>query len=200
MPVSLHEWESFYVITGSSGAALTGLMFVVIALAADRMPNTPHDALGAFSTPTIAHFAIVLLLASIMTMPLHSVTSLSICLGASALIGLAFAVRAGVRMKRLEVYDAVAEDWAFNVIVPFAAYLVLLVSALLLGRAQERVLFVVGATVLLLLFLGIRNAWDVAVFLVTTRPAADSTPATANSAPTPPSAKTKRKSRSSRHG
>lgn len=29
------EWETFYVIVGSSAGALTGLMFVVIALVAD---------------------------------------------------------------------------------------------------------------------------------------------------------------------
>jgi hypothetical protein len=31
----LVAWESFYVIVGSSGAALTGLQFVVIALIAE---------------------------------------------------------------------------------------------------------------------------------------------------------------------
>lgn len=168
VPLSLHEWESFYVITGSSGAALTGLMFVVVALAADRMGKTPPDGLGAFSTPTVAHFAVVLLLASVMTMPLHRVISLSICLGACAVVGLVSTVRAGMRMRRLETYAAVAEDWIWNVILPSAAYVVLLCCALLLGQAQESVLFVVAAIVLALLFIGIHNAWDVAVFLVTT--------------------------------
>jgi hypothetical protein len=31
----LADWESFYVIVGSSAGALTGLMFVVITLVAD---------------------------------------------------------------------------------------------------------------------------------------------------------------------
>ena len=31
----LAEWEGFYVIVGTSAAALTGLMFVVIAVVAD---------------------------------------------------------------------------------------------------------------------------------------------------------------------
>ena len=38
----LSAWESFYVIVGSSGAALTGLQFVVIALVAD-MPPRPAE-------------------------------------------------------------------------------------------------------------------------------------------------------------
>jgi hypothetical protein len=163
----LTEWQSFYVITGSSGAALTGLMFVVIALAADRLQRAPKDGLGAFSTPTVAHFAIVLLLASFMSMPLRHLTGLSICLAASAIVGLVITLRAGVRMVRLESYAAVVEDWIWNVIVPFAAYVALFVSAALLAKSEARALFAIAAIVLVLLFLGIRNAWDVAVYLVT---------------------------------
>ena len=37
--IPLHEWESFYVIIGTSAAALTGLMFVVIAVVADAGPR-----------------------------------------------------------------------------------------------------------------------------------------------------------------
>ena len=38
---TLKEWESFYVIVGSSGAALTGLQFVVMALIAVRKTKYP---------------------------------------------------------------------------------------------------------------------------------------------------------------
>jgi hypothetical protein len=36
----LAEWEGFYVIIGTSAAALTGLMFVVIAVVADSGPRS----------------------------------------------------------------------------------------------------------------------------------------------------------------
>ena len=40
----LVAWESFYVIVGSSGAALTGLQFVVMALVADsQKPATSRE-------------------------------------------------------------------------------------------------------------------------------------------------------------
>ena len=50
----LHEWEGFYVIVGTSAAALTGLMFVVIAVVADAGPRsaTPRG-IATFITPTI---------------------------------------------------------------------------------------------------------------------------------------------------
>ena len=167
MRLSLSEWETFYVITGSSAAALTGLMFVVVALVADRIERRQSDGVGAFSTPTVAHFAIVLLVASIMTMPIHRVLSLGICLGGCAAAGLTSTGLAGVRMRKVRGYTPATEDWVWHVIIPFAAYAVLLASAFLLGAAQEIALALVATVVLALIFIGIHNAWDVAVYIVT---------------------------------
>ncbi len=190
MPISLSEWQSFYVIAGSSAAGLTGLMFVVVALAADRLERKPSDGMNAFSTPTVAHFSIVLLLAGIMSMPLHGEMAVSSCVAAAAIGGLISTGLAGVRMGRVQVYTVVAEDWAWHVVLPFIAYMVLLGAALLLGTAQEVALFVMAAVVLALLFIGIRNAWDVAIFLVTVHGVKSGTPAVVEMpavvAPTPP--------------
>ena len=45
----LSLWEAYYVILGSSAAALTGLQFVVIALVADTPGLTSEDSVGAFA-------------------------------------------------------------------------------------------------------------------------------------------------------
>src|SRR6266446_7884578 len=73
METSAHSvlslWESFYVIIGSSGAGLTGLMFVVITLAADAsVPRTP-ETLNAYGTPNVIHFVAVLLIAAVLSAP-----------------------------------------------------------------------------------------------------------------------------------
>src|SRR3989442_9977157 len=61
-------WENFYVIIGSSAAALTGLQFVVIVLGAEaRSVRGPE--LGAFGTPTVVHFCAVLLVSAILSVP-----------------------------------------------------------------------------------------------------------------------------------
>src|SRR5207247_2000311 len=49
----LAGWDSFYVIIGSSAAALTGLMFVVIALTG--AVSATVDAVRAFRPPTVAY-------------------------------------------------------------------------------------------------------------------------------------------------
>src|SRR5437764_8906354 len=66
---SLAAWENFYVIVGSSAAALTGLQFVVMALVAETRRPSSRETIDAFGTPTILHFAFVLLLASIVARP-----------------------------------------------------------------------------------------------------------------------------------
>ena len=50
----LSAWENFYVILGSSAAALAGLMFVVTALIVDHRGT--EQQLEAFGTPTVVHF------------------------------------------------------------------------------------------------------------------------------------------------
>ncbi len=53
-------WSNFYIITGSSAAALTGLMFVVISLATGsrfvRQAGDSNAGFATFSTPTVVHF------------------------------------------------------------------------------------------------------------------------------------------------
>jgi hypothetical protein len=41
----------------------------------------------------------------------------------------------------------------------------LLIAAIMLGSDPRRVLFVVGATAILLLFIGIHNAWDSVTYI-----------------------------------
>jgi hypothetical protein len=67
---ALNGWENFYVIVGSSAGALIGLQFVVLALIAN-LPITRGAAQAgdAFSTPSVVHFGVVLLLSAVASAP-----------------------------------------------------------------------------------------------------------------------------------
>jgi hypothetical protein len=54
----------------------------------------------------------------------------------------------------------VFEDWLFHALLPLAAYATLALSALAAWSHARDALFGVGAAALLLLFIGIHNAWD----------------------------------------
>ena len=82
-------WESFYVIIGSSAAALTGLQFVVVVLGAEaRSIRGPE--LSAFGTPTIVHFCVVLLISAILSVPWHAISSAGLVLGACGMAGIVY--------------------------------------------------------------------------------------------------------------
>ena len=161
-------WESFYVIVGSSAAALTGLQFVVIALGAEaRAVGGP--TIGAFGTPTIVHFCAALLVSAILSAPWHTLASPGLTLTLCAAWGVAYTVIVVWRTARQTGYRPVLEDWLWHVVFPLAAYVTLLVAASLFADAPESWLFVIAAITLFLLFIGIHNAWDAVTYIATTQ-------------------------------
>ncbi len=161
----LSEWGNYYVVTGSAGAALTGLMFVVIALRSEAIADA-EGGVRAFGTPTVLHFCGVLLLAAIMSIPSHSATSLSLCLGGSGVAGLVLSTWVVVQARRQTSYTPVVSDWIWHVALPLVAYASVAAAAALLHRWPSLALDMVAGGSLLLLFIGIRNAWDSAVWIV----------------------------------
>jgi hypothetical protein len=163
-PALLADWNNFYVITGSAAAGLTGLTFVVIALAADTK-RVRLIALRAYVSPIIVHFCAVLSLAVYLSVPHQSACSLSLGFGAAGLAGLAYVVRVGLGIARIgSDYVPVGEDWIWNVALPAIAYGVLLGTACLIWTRPERSLYAAAAVSVLLMFIGIHNAWDIAVW------------------------------------
>ena len=61
------------------------------------------------------------------------------------------------------------EDWLFHVLLPLTAYLLMAVAACVAHAYERTALFNVGAASLLLLFVGIHNAWDMVTHMVLTR-------------------------------
>ena len=162
----MHGWDNFYVIVGSAAAALTGLQFVVMALVADlRRPGTRSD-IDAFGTPTILHFSAVLVVAAIVCAPWPEPVGRTIALTACGATGIVYGAIVARRARRAQ-YRPVAEDWIWHVVLPLTAYVSLFGASAQLVAAESSVpLFVVGGASLLLLFVGIHNAWDTVTYIV----------------------------------
>jgi hypothetical protein len=166
--VSLQDWQTFYVIIGSAAAGLTGLQFVVVALSAERRKLTQAGATAAlhsFATPTIVHFSAAILISALAVTPGQTLRSLGMCLLALGAAGTAYVSWTTWRATQQTTYDPVLEDWIFHSILPLLTYFTLLIAAFLLIRAKGGALYLVEADELLLLFIGIHNAWDSAVWI-----------------------------------
>ena len=156
----LTEWESFYVIVGAAAGALIGLQFVVMTLIAERPPLRAADAGAAFATPTIVHFSVALLLSALLSAPWHAIAPVAVLWGSIGLAGIAYEVVVARRMQTQITYRPDAEDWCFHVVLPLAAYALLALCAVAEFAGMSYALFGVAAAALLLLFIGVHNAWD----------------------------------------
>jgi len=165
----LPPWESFYVIVGSSAAALTGLMFVVIALIADASTPTTSRQVGAFGTPTVVHFCFALLVSAILSAPWRELSNVAIALCGVGAAGLIYVIIVIRRARRQTGYKPVLEDWLWHASFPFFAYLSIGLAALVLQRNPQPALFVIGAATVLLVFIGIHNAWDTVTYVAVER-------------------------------
>ena len=164
----LTQWETYYVLIGAAAATLTGLVFVVITLAAQRRQPATGDAIATFSTPTIVHFCTALAIAAILSAPWGTLWHAALLVGLAGLGGLGYVVAVIRRIRRVDTYRPVLEDWLWYVGFPFVAYIALVVAAALLPGNPGAMLFVIGAAAILLLFVGIHNAWDSVTYLVVT--------------------------------
>ena len=161
----LPHWESYYVIVGASAAALTGLSFVVIALGSSTRRIGSGETIGAFGTPTVVHFCAVLLVAALLSSPWQTLTPVALGLGAIGVAGLAYSALIVRRARRQTAYAPEFEDWLWHTGLPPIGYGTILVAGILLPAHTHTSLFAVGGAALLLMFIGIHNAWDSATYL-----------------------------------
>lgn len=161
----LTAWENFYVIIGSAAAALTGLQFVVMTLIAGAQARRSSEAINAFGTPTVVHFCSALLVAAIVSAPWPVRFMAGVLIGLCGFGGVAYTILVMRRTRRQQDYQPVREDWLWYVILPLVSYLALVVAGIVLFGEPEPALYGIGAVALLLLFIGIHNAWDTVIYI-----------------------------------
>src|SRR5205085_12701957 len=127
---ALDGWGNFYVIVGSSAGALIGLQFVVMTLIANLPITRDHAHAGdTFTTPTVVHFGVVLLLSAVGSAPWDGIAAVAVLWGLVGIAGVAYVVLVARRLRSQTAYRAVLEDWLFHVLLPLTSYTLLAVAA-----------------------------------------------------------------------
>jgi hypothetical protein len=113
------------------------------------------------------HFGAALLIAALLSAPWPALGQASLLVGLAGLGGViyVFIVLWEVR-HRLVGYQLVRSDWLWYTLLPLIAYTALLVAGILLPIYPALALFVIAAGTLLLVIMGIRNAWDVVTYML----------------------------------
>lgn len=169
-PFTPQAWESFYVIVGSSAGDLTGLQFVVLTLITEAgMIRGTGETLSAFASPNVVHFCAALLVSAMLSAPWQDLAPPGIAVAVAGVGGFAYSAVVLRRAVRQRDYKPVLEDWIWHAALPLIAYAALVYAGIQLARVSIDALFIVGGAALLLVFIGIHNAWDTVTYVMLER-------------------------------
>ncbi len=158
----LAEWRDFYVMIGTASGVIVGATFVVASLASGLKERTL--GLRGFISPTTVHLGSVLVGSAILAAPTLTRWSLAVLLGAGGAAGVAYSIVAASRIWKMNLDLA---DRSFYVALPVIVYGAIAASALMADWTIEATLDVLAASLVALLIIGMRNAWDMATFMIT---------------------------------
>lgn len=160
----LAPWQDFFVVAGTAAATLIGAMFVVVSIGTAFLTPERSAGVRTFLTSSVVHLSTVLLLSLLMMVPKLGAEWAGAIVAAGGALGLGETVRNLLNFRRHN--DTEASDFVWYVVVPLLAYAALAgAGAMLLWRLAAGADLLAAAGVLLLM-LGIRNAWDMLVFIV----------------------------------
>jgi hypothetical protein len=161
----LHEWQNFFMILGTASATLIGAMFVVVSIGTGILTRERTRAVRAFLSSTVTSLSTVLMGAALTMVPVLDWFWLATIVGLAGLAGLAYSVWIIVGFG--EHPSVGRDDWFWYAIFPPIGYALLVAAAAAASRAVPESLVLLAAALAILLIGGIRNAWDMIVFLVT---------------------------------
>ena len=170
VPHTLQAWEAFYVIVGSSAGALTGLQFVVLTLITEAGTiRGSGETFAAFGSPNVVHFCMALLVSALFSAPWHGLGAPAVAIAVVGLCGLFYSLLVLGRAMRQKDYKPVFEDWVWHAILPMIAYAAFVYAGMRLPQVSSDAPFLVGGSTLLLVFIGIHNAWDTVTYVTVQR-------------------------------
>jgi hypothetical protein len=162
-------WHEFYVLMGTAAGTLVGLTFVAASNGTRIFGEKDRPALSIFLGPTVVHFTAITLVSILALIPTHQWYTFALLFGAAGCLGLPYALRVLYAMmaRRYEI------DWLdrfFYTFLPPIGYAMMLVATLLLYTRSGWGLTAAAAALVLLLLAGIRNAWDMTLWIVLKAP------------------------------
>ncbi len=159
-------WDNYFVLIGTAAGGLIGLLFVVVTLTAGFERGQAARGQALYFTPTMVHFAVVLSISALAEIPRLPKLAFAALAAMGLALGLLNASRAswGIGRPRQGLPTPHWSDlWLYG-LVPIALYVVGLVLCGLIGSGFPWAAPSLATLLLVLLLIGIRNAWD----LVTT--------------------------------
>ena len=167
---ALASWHEFYILLGTAAATLVGLLFVAATVGAGVFSPDRGAPVRVFLSATLLHFAGILIACLIVLVPVQSWASLGGMIGACGLFGLVYY---GLTWRDMRADGLLAnidlEDRIWYALAPAFGYLCETITGAALAARVMLAIEALAATIGFLLIVGIHNAWDITVWVMTRR-------------------------------
>ncbi len=163
----LSDWSSFFAMTGSAGATLVGLLFVVVTLGTGLPTSRTLDIARATMTPALYSFSGVLLQSMVALVPWRSIWPAGVIFVVLGIGGVVYRISA-IRLRSTLHLKAISGpiDRIFHNVVPLVASVSLLAGGAGLIAGADFGPFAVAGSSMLLLVSGIYRTWGETLALI----------------------------------
>jgi len=163
-------WSSFFAMTGSAGATLVGLLFIVVTLNTDLSTSRTLDIARASMTPALYSFGGVMFQSMIALVPWRSPWHGGAVLVLVGILGLIYRVHA-VRVRNSLHLRSIQGpvDWVFHNGLPVGASVILILGGAGWVAGAVFAPFAIAGASTLLLASGIYRTWGETLALIGTR-------------------------------
>jgi hypothetical protein len=162
---TLKQWHDFYLLVGTAGATLLGLLFIAVSLGAGYLTEERQSGTRTFMSPVVIHFTSVFFLSAIALFPSHQAGFFAALIGGTASIGAVVSTYITIQVVRTDMTNYV-EDYLAYGLLPGLGYLALLAAAVSIYLEKDFGLNALAGALLLLTIVNIRNAWDLLLTMV----------------------------------
>lgn len=160
---ALREWHNFYSVLATASATLLGAMFVVASIGGRLMSQERAGEVRLFVNPTVIHLSAVMFACVLAMVPSLDWLALGVLFGVGGTVGMVYSAIRAVRIRRRKL-ELVDHFW--YAAVPTVAYVIMIAAAVMALLPAPHALEVLAISMALLLAAGIRNAWDLLLFIV----------------------------------
>lgn len=157
----LAPWHEFYSLLGTAASTLVALLFVAASVGVGLLTTERAAGTRLYISPIILHYASVLFISLVVLIPALSDRMFGAIIGLCGAVGLVGSVVITVRLFRDRKSEFV-DRFAYGA-WPFVAYAGIALAGVLLTMPSQRAPIILAASLLLLLLVNIRNAWDLTI-------------------------------------
>jgi hypothetical protein len=164
-------WQSFYLLAGTAAATLVGLMFVAVTFGSSMVTDESSPMARAFLDPTLLHFAQILLVSCLATVPTMGAKLFGVLLVSISVLRIAhtFRVYRHTRHAQLLKHDVELSDWLSGVVFPLICYVLLCLTGCAFCAHYALAFDVLAFITLAILLIGLYGAWELTVWMAIVR-------------------------------